>query len=159
MKVSAVYPGTFDPITLGHVDVVSRASLMFKTLIVGIAASENKKPLFSLDKRVDLAAQALDHLPNVEVRPFDGLLAYTMRDWECSVIVRGLRAISDFEYEVQLAEVNKQIDKNLETIFIAASNRYTFLSSSIVRDIAGHGGNVEEFVPKCVSLAFVEKFD
>ncbi len=159
MNVIAVYPGTFDPITLGHVDVVSRASLMFKTLIVGIAASENKNPLFSLDERVALATEALANLPNVKVRAFSGLLAHTMREWDSGVIIRGLRAISDFEYEVQLAEVNKQIDKDLETVFIAASHKYTFLSSSIVRDIAGHGGNVDDFVPKCVSNAFVEKFN
>ncbi len=158
MKVTAVYPGTFDPITLGHVDIVSRASLMFKKLIVGIAASENKNPLFSLEERVDLAQQVLQKLDNVEVRPFRGLLAHTMKDWNSEVIVRGLRAISDFEYEVQLAEVNKQIDSNLETVFIAASNKYTFLSSSIVRDIAKHGGDVSVFVSPCVSDAFIRHF-
>ena len=158
MNVNAVYPGTFDPITLGHVDVVSRASLMFDTLTVGIAASANKAPLFSLEERVELTVEALKDLPNVTVRPFDGLLAHAMQDWGCSVIVRGLRAISDFEYEVQLAEVNKQIDSNLETIFVAASNKYTFLSSSIVRDVARHGGNVDDFVPPCVAKSFVSRY-
>ena len=158
MKLTAVYPGTFDPITNGHVDIASRASLMFKHLIVGIAASEKKNPLFSLDKRVEMAREVLGHLPNVEVRPFRGLLANNMRDWQSTIIVRGLRAISDFEYEVQLAEVNKQLDSNLETVFIAASNKYTFLSSSIVRDIAGNEGDVRDFVHPSVADAFAERF-
>ncbi len=158
MKLIAVYPGTFDPITNGHVDIASRASLMFKHLIVAIAASEKKHPLFSLEKRVEMATEVLDHLPNVEVKPFRGLLVDNMRTWKSTIIVRGLRAISDFEYEVQLAEVNKQLDQNLETVFIAASNKYTFLSSSIVRDIAGNDGDVSDFVHPCVAKAFAERF-
>ena len=158
MKLTAVYPGTFDPITNGHVDIAGRASQMFGNLIVAIAASEKKNPLFTLDQRVEMAKAVLSHLPNVEVKPFRGLLANNMRDWDCTVIVRGLRAISDFEYEVQLAEVNKRLDHNLETVFIAASNQYTFLSSSIVRDIAGNDGDVADFVHPSVAKAFAEKF-
>ncbi|HBR99128.1 MAG TPA: pantetheine-phosphate adenylyltransferase [Gammaproteobacteria bacterium] len=158
MKLIAVYPGTFDPITNGHLDIANRASLMFTRLIVGIAASEKKNPLFPLEKRVAMAEEVLAHLPNVEVKPFRGLLVNNMQQWDSTVIVRGLRAISDFEYEVQLAEVNKQLDARLETIFIAASNKYTFLSSSIVRDIAGNAGDVSDFVQPCVSNAFAERF-
>ncbi len=158
MKLTAVYPGTFDPITNGHVDIASRASHMFGKLIVAIAASEKKNPLFSLDKRVEMATNVLAHLPNVEVRPFSGLLANNMRNWDSKIIVRGLRAISDFEYEVQLAEVNKRLDHNLETVFIAASNQYTFLSSSIVRDIASNEGDVADFVHPNVAKAFAERF-
>lgn len=158
MKLTAVYPGTFDPVTNGHVDIADRASHLFGKLIVAIAASEKKNPLFTLDKRVEMARDVLAHLPNVEVRPFRGLLATNMREWNCKIIVRGLRAISDFEYEVQLAEVNKRIDHNLETVFIAASNQYTFLSSSIVRDIASNEGDVADFVHPAVAKAFAEKF-
>lgn len=158
MKVSAVYPGTFDPITNGHVDIAMRTSQMFGHLIIGIAASEKKHPLFTLEQRVEMAREVLAHLPNVEVRPFRGLLVDNMQKWKSTLIVRGLRAISDFEYEVQLAEVNKQLDHNLETVFIAASNKYTFLSSSIVRDIAGNGGDVSHFVHPVVAEAFAERF-
>ena len=156
MKLTAVYPGTFDPITNGHIDIAHRAADMFNHLIVGIAASERKGPLFTLDERVEMAKEVLADVPNIEVRPFHGLLATNMQKWGSDVIVRGLRAISDFEYEVQLAEVNKQIDHNLETVFIAASNKYTFLSSSIVRDIATNDGDVSDFVHPVVASAFAK---
>lgn len=156
MKLTAVYPGTFDPITNGHIDIAHRAADMFNHLIVGIAASERKGPLFTLDERVEMAKEVLADVPNIEVRPFHGLLATNMQKWGSDVIVRGLRAISDFEYEVQLAEVNKQIDHNLETVFIAASNKYTFLSSSIVRDIATNDGDVSDFVHPVVASAFTK---
>ncbi|MDO6460529.1 pantetheine-phosphate adenylyltransferase [Granulosicoccaceae sp. 1_MG-2023] len=157
MKLTAVYPGTFDPITNGHIDIARRAADMFSHLIVGIAGSERKGPLFSLEQRVEMAKEVLADVPNIEVRPFKGLLATNMKEWGSDVIVRGLRAISDFEYEVQLAEVNKQIDHNLETVFIAASNKYTFLSSSIVRDIATNDGDVSDFVHPVVASAFARQ--
>lgn len=156
MKLTAVYPGTFDPITNGHIDIAHRAADMFNHLIVGIAASERKGPLFTLEERVEMAKEVLADVPNIEVRSFHGLLATNMQKWGSDVIVRGLRAISDFEYEVQLAEVNKQIDHNLETVFIAASNKYTFLSSSIVRDIATNDGDVSDFVHPVVANAFAK---
>lgn len=157
MRVTAIYPGTFDPMTVGHIDVARRASLMFDDLIVAVAASTAKGPFFSLEERVDMASSILADLDNVTVQSFGGLLVDYASEVGCSVIVRGLRAISDFEYEVQIAGVNRHLDPNVETVFIAAAQEYTFLSSSVVREIARMQGDVTEFVHPVVIDAFARR--
>jgi len=154
MRVTAIYPGTFDPMTLGHIDVARRASHMFDDVIVAVAASTNKGPFFSLEERVDMATQILSDLDNVTVQSFGGLLMDYAREADSRVIVRGLRAISDFEYEVQIAGVNRHLAPEVETVFIAAAQEYTFLSSSIVREIARMNGDVSGFVHPVVIKAF-----
>ena len=157
MRVTAIYPGTFDPMTIGHVDVVQRASRMFDDVVVAVAASTNKNPFFSLEERVDMATRITDELDNVTARAFDGLLVDLAAKVDSKVIVRGLRAISDFEYEVQIAAVNRHLSPSIETIFISASHDYTFLSSSIVREIARLDGDVGEFVHPLVVEAFAAR--
>ena len=154
MRVTAIYPGTFDPMTVGHMDVAKRASSMFDDVIVAVAGSTSKNPFFSLDERVSMATEILSDLGNVTVQSFDGLLVEYAAQANSKVIVRGLRAISDFEYEVQIAGVNRHLSPDIETVFIAASQQYTFLSSSIVREIAKLHGDVTEFVHPLVIDAF-----
>ena len=157
MHVKAIYPGTFDPLTQGHYDVAKRARLMFDELVVGVAASPNKQPYFSLEERVALATEVLADIGNVTVIPFSGLLVDFAHDNDAHVVVRGLRAISDFEYEVQIAGVNRHLSPGIETVFIAASQDYTFLSSSIVREIAKLDGDVSSFVHPVVLKALADK--
>ena len=157
MRVTAVYPGTFDPMTVGHIDVARRASRMFDDVIVAVAASTSKSPFFSLEERVDMATAILEELENVTVQYFGGLLVDYAAEVGSKVIVRGLRAISDFEYEVQIAGVNRHLDAEIETVFIAASQEYTFLSSSIVREIARMQGDVSEFVHPVVIESFARR--
>ena len=157
MRVTAVYPGTFDPMTVGHIDVARRASGMFDDLVVAVAASTSKSPFFSLEERVDMATTILSDLDNVTVQSFGGLLVDYAGELGSKVIVRGLRAISDFEYEVQIAGVNRHLAPDIETVFIAASQQYTFLSSSIVREIARMQGDVSEFVHPLVIEAFAKR--
>ena len=159
MRVTAIYPGTFDPMTMGHIDVANRASSMFDDVVIGVAASPDKQPFFSLEERVDMAQQILADLPNVTVCPFSGLLVNFADELQAKVIVRGLRAISDFEYEVQIAGVNRHLSPSIETIFIAASQEYTFLSSSIVREVARLRGDVSELVHPVVLNAFSLKLN
>jgi len=159
MRVTAIYPGTFDPMTVGHIDVAHRSSKMFDDVIVAVAASPAKDPFFTLEERVDLAQRILNDLPNVTVQPFSGLLVEFAAEVSGKVIVRGLRAISDFDYEVQIAGVNRHMAPSIETIFIAAAQEYTFLSSSIVREIARLRGDVSEFVHPIVMDAFAQKLD
>lgn len=158
MHVTAIYPGTFDPMTVGHADVAERASRMFDEVVIGVAANKTKNPFFSLEERVALAREITEPLDNVSVQPFQGLLMRFARSIDCKVVIRGLRAISDFDYEVQIAGVNRHLDPNVETVFIAASQDYTFLSSSIVREIARHDGNYSEFVHPSVVEAFRRKY-
>lgn len=159
MRVTAIYPGTFDPMTVGHVDVANRASKMFDDLIIGVAGdpSAKKTPFFDLDERVNMAAEILSDLPNVKVQAFSGLLVNFAAEVNAGVIVRGLRAISDFEYEVQIAGVNRHLAPTVETVFIAASQDYTFLSSSIVKEIAKLNGDYSDFVHPLVIREFERK--
>jgi len=157
MRVTAIYPGTFDPMTVGHIDVAQRASRMFDDVVIGVAASTNKSPYFTLEERVEMADHIFRDLDNVTVQSFDGLLVDLAATVGSKVIVRGLRAISDFEYEVQIAGVNRHLSPSVETIFIAAAQDYTFLSSSIVREIARFDGDVSEFVHPVVIEAFAGK--
>ena len=149
----AVYPGTFDPITNGHVDLVDRAAPLFETLIVGVAASPSKGPALPLDLRVALARQALARHANVEVRGFDTLLAHFVRDIGAGVLLRGLRAVSDFEYEFQMASMTRHLIPEVETLFLTPAEQYGFISSSLVREISRLGGDVSGFVPAAVAAA------
>jgi len=149
----AVYPGTFDPITNGHVDLVDRAAPLFERLVVGVAESPAKRPALGLDLRVELARNALAAHPNVEVRGFDGLLAHFVRDLGAGVLLRGLRAVSDFEYEFQLASMNRHLIPDVETLFLTPAEEYGFISSSLVREISRLGGDVSAFVPPAVAKA------
>ncbi|WP_251179341.1 pantetheine-phosphate adenylyltransferase [Adlercreutzia agrestimuris] len=153
-----ITPGTFDPITSGHIDVITRAASISDEVIVAVAASPKKHPLFSLEERADLAKQALAHLDNVRVEPFTGLLVDFCKSMEANVIVKGLRAITDFEYEFQMTALNYELNQDLETLFIMSPPSYMYLSSSIVREIASLGGDVSQFVPPCVDEALKEKF-
>ena len=149
----AVYPGTFDPITNGHVDLVSRAAPLFERIVVGIAESPGKSPAFSIDERVNLARVALAGFPNVDVRGFDSLLAHFVRELGAGVVLRGLRAVSDFEYEFQLASMNRHLIPEVETLFLTPSEQYSFISSSLVREIGRLGGDVTGFVHPAVQAA------
>ena len=144
--VTAVYPGTFDPLTRGHEDLVRRASGLFDKLIVGVADSRAKRPFFTLDERLQLAREVLGHYPNVEVEGFSGLLKDFVREHDARVIVRGLRAVSDFEYEFQMAGMNRYLLPDVETLFLTPSDQYQFISGTIVREIAVLGGDVSKFV-------------
>lgn len=157
MSTRAIYPGTFDPLTHGHLDILSRAALMFDEIILAIAASPSKKPLFSLEERVALAQQATAHLPNVEVTGFSDLMANFARDRQANVLVRGLRAVSDFEYELQLAHMNRHLLPSLESVFLMPSEEYSFISSSLVKEVARHGGEVKAFLPASVYQALMAK--
>jgi pantetheine-phosphate adenylyltransferase len=149
----AVYPGTFDPLTNGHVDLVDRAAPLFERLIVGVAASPAKGPALPLELRVALARQELARHPNVEVRGFDTLLAHFVRDIGAGVLLRGLRAVSDFEYEFQMASMNRRLIPEVETLFLTPAEQYGFISSSLVREISRLGGDVSGFVPPAVAAA------
>jgi pantetheine-phosphate adenylyltransferase len=144
--ITAVYPGTFDPMTRGHEDLVRRAAGLFDRLVVGVAHSRNKKPFFSVHERVEIAREILSHYPNVEVHSFAGLLKDFVRKQDARVIVRGLRAVSDFEYEFQMAGMNRYLLPDVETMFLTPSDQYQFISGTIVREIAQLGGDVSKFV-------------
>lgn len=144
--VIAVYPGTFDPLTRGHEDLVRRTSGLFDQLIVGIAESRSKKPFFTVEERMEIAQEVLGHYPNVRVESFNGLLKDLVREHNARVIVRGLRAVSDFEYEFQMAGMNRYLMPEAETMFLTPSDQYQFISGTIVREIAVLGGDVSKFV-------------
>jgi pantetheine-phosphate adenylyltransferase len=146
MKRHAMYPGTFDPITNGHQDLVRRAAGLFDRVIVAIAANPNKAPLFTLDQRVDLARRVLADLPNVEIMGYSGLTVEFARKHDLSVVVRGLRAVSDFEFEFQLANMSRHLAREIETVFLTPQEQFTFISSSLIREIAVLGGETKEFV-------------
>lgn len=158
MSVVAIYPGTFDPITNGHVDLAERGARMFDRLIVSVAANPNKQPLFSLAERVEMAREVLAHLPTVEVRGFDILLVHHARNVGANVIMRGLRAVADFEFEFQLASMNRRLDHQIESIFLTPAEQYAFISSSLVREVAKLGGKISPFVHPLVEAALAAKF-
>lgn len=153
-----VYPGTFDPITNGHIDLVERASGLFDHVIVGIARSSKKNPLFSMEERIALAEKSLAHLKNVEIKGFDYLLARLVKECKAQAVMRGLRAVSDFEYEFQLANMNRALEKNMESIFLTPSEKLSYISSSLVKEIASLGGDISPFVPEVVAKALHDKF-
>ena len=158
MKTTALYPGSFDPITLGHVDLIERASQVFGNLVVGVAIDNaGKSPLFTVDARVDLIREAVGHLDNVIIEPFSGLLVDYARRSKVEVLVRGLRAFSDFEYEFQMALMNRKMSPELETLFLMPKDEYSYISSSLVRQVAGLGGDVSGFVPANVAEALAKR--
>lgn len=150
--IRAVYPGTFDPLTLGHDDLVRRASRLFGEVILAVADSQAKKPFFSLEERIAMARETLKDCPNVQVEGFSGLLSDFLKQSGASVILRGLRAVSDFEYEFQMAGMNRKLLPGVETLFLTPSDEFMFVSATIVREISGLGGDVSQFVPKNVDV-------
>lgn len=155
---TVVYPGTFDPITNGHIDLVERACRLFDRVIIGVAESPRKRPLFSLNERVSLVRDTLSHLSNVEVCGFDSLLVDFVHEKKAQAVLRGLRAVSDFEYEFQLANMNRALEPNMESLFLTPAEHLSFISSSIVREIASLNGDVSKFVPHQVETALAHKF-
>jgi|TARA_B110000238_G_scaffold197942_1_gene241557 pantetheine-phosphate adenylyltransferase len=153
-----VYPGTFDPVTNGHIDLIERASKLFDKIVVGIASSQRKGPLFTVDERIALASESLSHVPNVEIIGFDYLLVNFVKDCKADAIMRGLRAVSDFEYEFQLANMNRALAPEIESIFLTPAERFSYISSSLVREISSLDGDVSKFVPANVAAALLEKF-
>ena len=157
-KSVTVYPGTFDPLTSGHEDLVKRASSLFERVIIGVAESRTKHPMFSLAERVDIAREVLTGYPNIEIHGFDCLLMDFMRQHGASVIMRGLRAVSDFEYEFQMAGMNRNLYPDVETVFLTPSDQYMFVSATMVREIASLGGDVSKFVPALVQQRLATRF-
>ncbi len=158
MNITAIYPGTFDPITNGHVDLISRAARIFDRVVVGVAVNVDKQPLFDVDERVRLIERVVVDRSNVEVLGFESLLVDCARDIGADVVLRGLRAVSDFEYEFQLASMNRRLSPDFETMFLTPAEQYAFISSSMVREIAKLGGDVSSFVPQLVLEALGEKY-
>ncbi|MCC5794647.1 MAG: pantetheine-phosphate adenylyltransferase [Chromatiales bacterium] len=157
MPVSAMYPGTFDPITNGHIDMVRRAARLFDRLVVAVARSPHKVPMFSLGERIGMAREVLEDVDNVEVRGYEGLTVEFAREHGLGVVIRGLRAVSDFEYEFQLAGMNRHLRPEVETIFLAPAGEYTFISSTLVREVAALGGDISRFVHPAVARALAER--
>lgn len=158
MTVSAMYPGTFDPITLGHEDLVRRAARLYDRVVVAIAANTGgKAPMFTFGERVELASAALSDIENAEVMGYEGLTVDFAREHDLAVIIRGLRAVSDFEYEFQLANMNRHLTEDVETVFLTPTEKYTFISSSLVREVAALGGDISEFVSPRVQEALLQR--
>lgn len=145
-----VYPGSFDPMTLGHLDIAERGAALVDKLIIGVLENSSKRPMFSVEERIEILREGTKHLPNVEICSFSGLLVDFLKEQNATIVVRGLRAVSDFEYELQLAQANRNLYPNMETVFLSTNAQYSFISSTVVKDILHHGGNVEHFVPKDV---------
>jgi pantetheine-phosphate adenylyltransferase len=154
----AIYPGSFDPITNGHLDVIERARKLFDEVVVAVTHNDEKQPLFALNDRLDLLRETAGKIDNVRIAEFEGLLVEFARNEEAGVVIRGLRAISDFEFEFQMALMNRKLDSAVETIFLMPKEEYTYLSSRIVKEIARLGGDVSGFVPACVARALSRKF-
>ena len=155
----AVVPGSFDPITNGHLDIIKRAADVFDTVYVAVLNNSSKQPLFNVEERISLIAEVTKQFPNIRIESSSGLLIEYAQQKKAQAIVRGLRAVSDFEYEMQITSMNRVLDEHIETFFIMTKNQYSFLSSSIVKEVAKYGGNVSELVPKVVEQALKEKFN
>lgn len=153
----AIYPGTFDPITLGHINILEKAARQFDQVFLAVAEYTGKQNFFSLQERFELCSEATSHIANVEVRSFSGLAVDFARELDCGVMIRGLRAVSDFEYELSLALTNTKLNPSIETIFLVPSLRYMYLSSSMIRQLAELGAELQDFVPACVSKALTGK--
>lgn len=159
MEKIAVVPGSFDPVTNGHLDIIKRAAEVFDTVYVAVLNNSSKKPLFTVDERMALIGEVTKEIPNVRIEQSSGLLVDYAQSKNASAIVRGLRAVSDFEYEMQITSMNRFLDKHIETFFIMTKNEYSFLSSSIVKEVAQYGGNIHGLVPQLIEDALLEKFN
>lgn len=157
MKKIAICPGSFDPITYGHLDIIQRGAKVFDEVFVGVLHNSAKKSLFTLEERVNLIEEATAHIPNVKVESFQGLTVDYAKSKNACAMIRGLRAVTDFEYEMQITSMNRVLDDGIETFFIMTNNQYSFLSSSIVKEVAKYGGNISELVPKSVQEALLRK--
>ena len=155
----AVYPGSFDPVTLGHIDIISRSSILFDKLIVGVFNNSSKNPLFSAEERVNMIKDAIREYPNVEVQSFDGLLVDFAKMCHATAVVRGLRAVTDFEYELQMAQTNHIIAPDIDTIFLTTNLNYAYLSSSVVKEVARYGGDISKFVTPQVRDRVLDKYN
>lgn len=158
MNTTAIYPGTFDPVTDGHLDIIIRASKLFEQVIVAVAVNQEKTPLFSLEERVIMLEEVTSNLSNIGIVGFSNLLVDCAKENNAQVVLRGLRAVSDFEYEFQLAGMNRRLSQKLETMFLTPAEQYVFISSSMIREIAKLKGDVSSFVPKCVEDRLIKKF-
>lgn len=158
-RTTAVYPGTFDPVTNGHLDLIKRGLNIFDNLIVAVAYNPFKKPIFSVEERVDFIKESTKGLEGLTIVSFDGLLIDLMKEERSNIIIKGLRAVSDFEYELQLSLMNRRLDSSVETVFMMPSEEYTFLSSKIIKEVASLAGNVSEMVPDVVTKALHKKFN
>ncbi|MRX70888.1 pantetheine-phosphate adenylyltransferase [Bacillus lacus] len=159
MASIAVCPGSFDPVTYGHLDIIKRGANVFDKVYICVLNNSSKQPLFSVEERCELLREVTKELPNIEVESFKGLLIDYAKSKNASAIVRGLRAVSDFEYEMQITSMNRVLDEEIETFFMMTNNQYSFLSSSIVKEVAKYNGNISELVPKAVEKALIEKFN
>ncbi|WP_375056365.1 pantetheine-phosphate adenylyltransferase [Zobellella sp. DQSA1] len=157
MSIRVIYPGTFDPITNGHLDLIERASRLFNEVVVGVAFSPSKRPMFTLDERVELVKEVTGQLGNVTVVGFSGLLVDFAKTHRANVLIRGLRAVSDFEYEFQLANMNRRLMPELESVFLTPAEENSFISSTLVKEVAIHGGDISQFVPAAVAEAVAKK--
>ena len=157
-KNIAVYPGTFDPVTNGHLDIINRAALLFDKVIVAVLVNQSKRPVFSVKERLKHLKETTKDIPNVEIDSFDGLLAEYMRKKNSHIAVRGLRAVSDLEYEFQIANTNRALNKEMDTIFLMPRARYTYLSSSMVREVYSLGGRLQDYVPEVVEKALIKHY-
>ncbi len=154
-----IYPGSFDPVTLGHLDIIKRASKLSDELIIGVLKNSSKKPLFSVEERVELLKKVTGDIPNVRIETYDGLLVDFARIEKADFLVRGLRAVTDFEYEIQIAQTNHKMCPDVDTVFFTTSIEYSFVSSSLVREIASYGGDISAFVPKCIMSDIYAKYN
>ena len=154
--IKFVYPGSFDPLTKGHVDIIERGAKLADRLIVGILMNATKQPMFTLEERIQIIQAGISHLSNVDIIPFDGLLVDFLKQQNARTVVRGLRAVSDFEYELQMSQTNQRMKPDIETMFLTTSIEYSYLSSTTVREIAAFGGDVSQFVPEAVEIALRE---
>lgn len=155
--VTAVYPGSFDPATYGHLDIIKRASLSFDRVVVGVLHNSSKSPLFSVEERVNILEKATKNIPNVVIRPFDGLSVNFAREHDAQVIVRGLRAVTDFEYELQMAQTNRVLAPDVDTVFLTTSLEYAYVSSTIMKEVARYDGDLSKFAPPEIIQALQDK--
>ncbi len=153
----AIYPGSFDPVTLGHYDIIKRSSKIFDHVIVGVLNNTSKTPLFSLEERVKMLKDAVEDLPNVSVESFEGLLVDFVKQKKTNVVIRGLRALTDFDLEMQMAQSNRVVAPDVDTVFLSTSNEYSYLSSSVVKEYAKYGVDLNDFVPECVISKLIDK--
>jgi pantetheine-phosphate adenylyltransferase len=158
MSITAIYPGTFDPITNGHLDLINRGLKLFSHLTVAVAHNLEKKPLFSTQERIDMIREVTSHMGNITVTSFDGLLIDYAISNKIDIIIRGLRAVSDFEYELQIGLINRRLASNIETVFLIPSEKHAYLSSSVVKEVACFGGDITKFVPETVATKLIGKF-